>query len=192
MRKFISTALPIILLSLLAFTAGAQQLSGIILDEGQKPLASASVDIRRATDSSVIKYTVSDGQGKYLFNSIAPGNYFLHVTHLGYAVQRSASFTVRGNDGLSIPPLLMNKASGDLATVTVNSHKPVIEVKADRTILNVEGSVNAVGQDVLELLRKSPGVMVDKDNNISLSGKNGVKVYIDGRQVPLNGTDLSD
>ena len=180
------------LLSLLAFTASAQQFSGIILDEGQKPLAGASVDIRRATDSSIIKYTVSDEQGKYLFKSIAPGNYFLHVSHLGYADQRSATFAVKGNDGVSIPPLLMNKASANLAAATVSSRKPVIEVKADRTILNIEGSVNAVGQDVLELLRKSPGVMIDKDNNISLSGKNGVKVYIDGRQVPLNGTDLSD
>ncbi|HEY4110359.1 outer membrane beta-barrel family protein [Puia sp.] len=79
-----------------------------------------------------------------------------------------------------------------LKAITVTGRKPPVEVKADRTIVNVEGSINAVGQDVLDLLRKSPGVMVDKDNNISLSGKNGIKVYIDGRQVPLNGTDLAD
>ena len=79
-----------------------------------------------------------------------------------------------------------------LKAVTVNGRKPPVEVKADRTIVNVEGTINSVGQDALELLRKSPGVMVDKDNNISLSGKNGVKVYVDGRQVPLNGGDLAD
>jgi iron complex outermembrane receptor protein len=79
-----------------------------------------------------------------------------------------------------------------LKAVTVVSQKPVIEVRADKTILNVEGSVNAVGQDALELLRKSPGVLVDKDDNISLSGKNGVQVYIDGRPTPLSGKDLSD
>lgn len=79
-----------------------------------------------------------------------------------------------------------------LRAVTVKGRKPPVEVKADRTIVNVEGSINAVGQDALELLRKSPGIMVDKDNNISLSGKNGIKVYIDGRQVPLNGSDLAD
>jgi len=79
-----------------------------------------------------------------------------------------------------------------LKAITVNGHKPPVEVKADRTIVNVEGTINSVGQDALELLRKSPGVMVDKDNNISLSGKNGVKLYVDGRQVPLNGTDLAD
>ena len=44
---------------------------------------------------------------------------------------------------------------------------------------------------VLELLQKSPGVIVDKDDNIILSGKNGVKIYIDGKPTPLTGTDLS-
>ncbi|MCY7291996.1 MAG: TonB-dependent receptor, partial [Ferruginibacter sp.] len=65
-------------------------------------------------------------------------------------------------------------------------------VRADKTILNVEGTINAVGNDALELLRKSPGVMVDKDDNLSLSGKNGVQVYIDGKPSPLSGTDLSN
>lgn len=83
------------------------------------------------------------------------------------------------------------KVSGNLKEVVVSSVKPVIEVKADKTILNVEGSINAVGQDALELLRKSPGVMVDKDDNLSLSGKSGVQVYIDGRPTPLSGTDLA-
>ena len=89
--------------------------------------------------------------------------------------------------GLSTP-----QKADSLKTITVRGRKPPIEVKADRTILNVEGSINAVGQDALDLLRKSPGVMVDKDDNLSLSGKNGVKVYVDGREVPLNGTNLSD
>jgi len=87
---------------------------------------------------------------------------------------------------------VLKDSSAHLPPAVVNGRKPVIEVKADKTILNVEGSINAVGQDALDLLRKSPGVMVDKDNNISLSGRNGVKIYIDGRELPLNGTDLGD
>jgi hypothetical protein len=62
----------------------------------------------------------------------------------------------------------------------------MVEVKADKTILNVEGTINAVGSNALELLRKSPGVLLDKDENISLAGKNGVQVYIDGRTTPLS------
>jgi hypothetical protein len=74
----------------------------------------------------------------------------------------------------------------------VTAQKPVVEVKADKMILNVEGTANAVGTDALELLRKSPGVMVDKDENLSVSGKNGVQVYVDGRPTPLSGQDLSN
>lgn len=44
----------------------------------------------------------------------------------------------------------------------------------------------------MELLRKSPGVLVDKDENLSLAGKNGVQVYIDGKPSPLSGTDLTN
>ncbi|MDP9230939.1 MAG: outer membrane beta-barrel family protein, partial [Bacteroidota bacterium] len=87
--------------------------------------------------------------------------------------------------------MVLTKTTGNLKAVEVNTTKPMIEIKADKTIFNVEGSVNAVGQDALELLRKSPGVMVDKDDNISLSGKNGVRVYIDGRPTPLAGADLA-
>jgi outer membrane receptor protein involved in Fe transport len=67
----------------------------------------------------------------------------------------------------------------------------MVEVKADKTILNVEGTINATGSNALELLRKSPGVSLDKDENISLAGKNGVQIYIDGRVTPLSGTDLA-
>ena len=67
----------------------------------------------------------------------------------------------------------------------------MIEVKADKTILNIEGTINAVGSDALELLRKAPGVLLDKDDVISLAGKNGVRIYIDGKPSPLSGIDLA-
>lgn len=185
----------LILAALIHFGATAQQISGAIFDEAQKPVPGVSVGLRKAntTDSAVVKYTTSDNKGKYRFDDIQPGNYFIQASHVGYAVRISPSFSVSGKETQTIPAIQLGRTSGDnLKEVVVSTHKPMIEVKADKTVLNVEGSINAVGQDALELLRKSPGVMVDKDNNISLSGKNGIKVYVDGRQVPLNGTDLSD
>src|SRR6185295_14680936 len=85
----------------------------------------------------------------------------------------------------------MVKKEKSLQGVTVTSEKPMVEVKADKTIVNVEGTMNAVGNDAMELLRKSPGVTVDKDDNINLAGKNGVQIYIDGKPSPLTGTDLT-
>ena len=70
--------------------------------------------------------------------------------------------------------------------------KPLIEQKIDRTIVNVEASITNVGTSALEVLEKSPGVSIDKDGNISLKGKQGVQVYIDGRPTYLSGTDLAN
>lgn len=90
------------------------------------------------------------------------------------------------------PDVTLSRVSKELLETTVTAHKPLVEVKPDRLILNVEGSINEVGTDALELLRKSPGVTVDKDNNLSVNGKNGVQVYIDGRPTYLSAGNLAD
>lgn len=170
----------------------AQNIKGTIQDEQGKLLSGASVALKRAKDSSVAKLAVTNASGKYEFPAIQAGNYFVNVTYVGHTTSNSSVFEYSGSGDMVAPAMSLSKASGNLKEVTVVSRKPVIEVRADKTILNVEGSVNAVGQDALELLRKSPGVMVDKDENLSLSGKNGVQVYIDGRPTPLSGKDLAD
>src|SRR5205814_6292034 len=144
-----------------------------------------------ATDSAVVKLAVSKENGSYTFSGVKEGNYKVSASNVGYKTIFSAAFTVSTSDVIA-PELKLSKAAAALSNVTVTSKKPMVEVKADRTILNVEGTINATGNDALELLRKSPGVTIDKDDNISLSGKNGVQVYIDGKPTPLTGTDLAN
>ena len=177
---------------LLNYVLLAQTITGTVKDEQGKTLSGASVALKKLKDSTVAKLAVTNASGRYEFASIQAGQYFLNVTYVGHAAKNSPSFDFSGSGDVTAPEVALAKISGNLKEVTVVSRKPVIEVRADKTILNVEGSVNAVGQDALELLRKSPGVLVDKDDNISLSGKNGVQVYIDGRPTPLSGKDLSD
>src|SRR5215203_5617845 len=170
----------------------AQTISGNVADDQGKHLSGASVALKKLKDSAVVKLAVTNSQGRYQFSSMQPGNYFINVSFVGHGQSNSPSFEFSGARDITAPAVTLSKASNNLKEVTVVSRKPVIEVRADKTILNVEGSVNAVGQDALELLRKSPGVIVDRDDNISLSGKNGVQVYIDGRPTPLSGKDLSE
>ena len=189
MRKYYLLLLGFLLSSSLIM---AQTISGTIKDEQGKTLSGASVALKKLKDSSIAKLAVTNSSGRYEFPSTQAGNYFLNVTYVGHATKNSASFEFSGAGDMTAPELSLSKVSGNLQEVTVVSRKPVIEVRADKTIMNIEGSVNAVGQDALELLRKSPGVIVDRDDNISLSGKNGVQVYIDGRPTPLSGKDLSE
>ncbi|MEP7163545.1 MAG: TonB-dependent receptor [Ferruginibacter sp.] len=169
----------------------AQKISGSIKDEQDKTVAGASASLKRAKDSSLVKLSVSSATGKYEFLNVPPGKYFVNVSHVGKMPQNSPVIEVSGNGDAVVPEITLSKVPANLKAVVVTSKKPMIEVKADKTILNVEGSINAVGQDALELLRKAPGVLLDKDDNISLAGKNGVQIYVDGKPTPLSGADLT-
>lgn len=177
---------------LIAATSFAQQVSGTVKDQQGKPVSGSTVSLLNSKDSSVAKLAVSASDGHYSFSSIKNGKYVISFTHVGFVPSYSATFDFAGSGNFAVPDQQVSKLASELKGVTVSSKKPIVEVKADRTILNVEGTINATGNDALELLRKSPGVTIDKDDNISLSGKNGVQVYIDGKPTPLTGTDLSN
>lgn len=168
----------------------AQKVTGIVKDEQGKALAKTTITLLKAKDSSVVKYSATDNDGKFTFNT-EPGQYMVNISHVGYAPLYSKIVEVSGDAVANAGELIMTKAETALQAVVVSSKKPLVEVKADKMVLNVEGTLNSVGNDALELLRKSPGVMIDKDDNISLSGKNGVRIYVDGKPSPLSGNDLS-
>jgi iron complex outermembrane recepter protein len=188
MRKLLSFFVGIGLVTM----ASAQQISGTVKDQQGKALEKSSVSLLNAKDSSVVKLAASGANGRYSFTSGKPGRYLVSATYVGYSAVYSDVFEVSGSGDINLPDLSISKLTGNLKEVTVTAKKPLVEVRADKTIMNVEGTINAVGNDALELLRKSPGVMVDKDDNISLAGKNGVQIYIDGKPSPLSGSDLSN
>ncbi|MBS1512354.1 MAG: TonB-dependent receptor [Bacteroidetes bacterium] len=165
--------------------------NGQVKDAAGNPIATATIMLQRAKDSGLVKTAISNATGNYQLVSIKPGRYFVSATGTGLQKNSSAAFEVKENETFTVPALVLQTATKNLQGVTVTSQKPIVEVKADKMIVNVEGTINAVGNDALELLRKSPGVMIDKDDNLSLAGKNGVQVYIDGKPSPLSGADLA-
>ncbi|MBM3415141.1 MAG: TonB-dependent receptor [Bacteroidetes bacterium] len=189
MRKLVTGLTAFILLSA---SAMAQKVTGSVKDEQGKGLDKTTVSLLNAKDSSVAKLGITSANGNFSITAPKNGNYLLSTSHVGYTTFYSRVFELSGSGEVSLGDLAMVKAGSNLAGVTVTSKKPMIEVKADKTILNVEGTINATGNDALELLRKSPGVLLDKDENISLAGKNGVQIYIDGKPTPLSGSDLTN
>ncbi|HSC36683.1 MAG TPA: Plug domain-containing protein, partial [Chitinophagaceae bacterium] len=79
-----------------------------------------------------------------------------------------------------------------LRTVVVTAKKKWVEQKLDRTIINVDAMITAAGSNALEVLTKSPGVMVDMNGNISLNGKHNVLVLIDDKPTYMSAQDLAD
>src|SRR5205085_3545252 len=76
-----------------------------------------------------------------------------------------------------------------LSGVTLLSKKPMFEQKIDRMVINVKGSITSAGGSALEVLEKSPGVVVNRQSNaIALNGKDGVVVMINGKisRMPMD------
>jgi iron complex outermembrane receptor protein len=190
--NFMPKLFKLLLLQILVIAgANAQTVSGVVKDETGAPVKGATVSLLRAKDSSIAKFGVSNDKGEYQFPNIVAGSYRVNASFTGLQTSFSSLFTLAGAD-VKMPELQMARLTANLGNVTVTSRKPMIEVKADKMIVNVESTINAIGSDALELLRKSPGVSVDKDDNLGLAGKTGVQVYIDGRPSPLGGQDLAN
>ncbi|RYY38534.1 MAG: TonB-dependent receptor [Chitinophagaceae bacterium] len=179
--------------TLIAVSATAQNgsITGTVADAAKGPLSSATVTLH-AADSSVLKRTAAGTSGDFRFGGIASGRYFVSVSAVGHNAAWSAPVNITA-DALtaSVPHFLLTPSSQTMAAVTVVSRRPLVEQKADRTVINVDASPTNAGATALEVLEKSPGVLVDKDGNVSLKGKPGVQVFIDGRPSYLSGAELS-
>ncbi len=190
-QKLLLIVTVILLTTAILQAQNGSKIIGQINDNNGNGIAAATIMLHLAKDSSLVKTAVSDSKGKYELLQIKPETYFIRSSIVNMQKTSSTSFDVTENINTVAPIISTEPIAKSLQAVTITSQKPIVEVKADRTILNVEGTINAVGNDALELLRKSPGVMVDKDDNLSLAGKNGVQVYIDGKPSPLTGADLA-
>lgn len=166
-------------------------ITGKVIDNVGKAYKSATVVLHRTKDSSLVKTDITDMNGGYGFANVKAGSYFVAVTAVGFAQANSVVFNYAEGQPVSVAILVLSLASKELKGVVVSGKKPLIEVKADKVILNVDASINATGSNAMELLQKSPGVIVDKDDNISLKGKTGVQIYIDGRPSQMGTTDLA-
>ncbi len=180
---------------LFSFIAQAQngKITGSVKDASTKGIHSATVSLLKLKDSSVAKFVATGKDGQYEFLGVADGKYFVSVSNIGYAKVASAPFEVSSsNSTINVPALVISEQAKDLGGVTVTAKKPFIEARPDKTIVNVDASPTSAGATVLELLEKSPGITVDNDGNISLRGKAGVIIMIDGKLTYLSSTDLAN
>ncbi len=193
MNKFFSL-LAAMTIGMSSYAQTAGKISGNIKDGGnQKIIDAASVSLLKAKDSSLVKVAVTDNAGNFSFENVKEGNYLVLATSIGHSKSYSqvigiSSTALSANVGV----LQLVPEEKALKEVSVSAKKPLIERKLDRTIVNVDASITSTGSTALEVLEKSPGISVDKDGNISLKGKAGVIVYLDGRPSYLSGPDLAN
>lgn len=170
--------------------AQAPTVSGKIADKQRQSIPGATVSLLHLPDSAHVSAMATDQNGAYAFGKIANGRYIVKATLVGYVTTHSKAFDVKGAD-LTVPELILAERTNRLKEVNITSALPVLEQKADRLVVNVE-KMNTAGDNALEILKKAPGVRLDKDDNILFHGNGGVNVMIDGKMTYMSSTELSN
>lgn len=192
MKRFLTLVLLCCFCTSLFAQSGTGKITGTVTDENQKGIEGATVTLLKG-NGSLAKVAVSNKSGVFEFEKMAFGEYMISVTVTGYTKKNSDKFTVSAEKPtVNVNTLQLAIASKSLSEVTVTGKRPLIENKIDRTVVNVDAAPTNAGATALEVLEKSPGISVDNDGNISLKGKQGVIVMMDGKPTYLSATDLAN
>ena len=161
---------------------GPLQLS--IINQEKEPVAFASVEILKQ-DSSLLRIASADDKG-FCSLSLPASAHFFRISRSGYAPA-----IAKVEVSLPAQTIILQQPAAVLGNVSVTARKPLVEFKPGKTVVNLDASISNVGTNILEALEKMPGITVDKDGNISLKGKPGVTVMIDGKPTYLDPAQLA-
>ncbi|OSZ81272.1 hypothetical protein CAP36_08565 [Chitinophagaceae bacterium IBVUCB2] len=176
-----------------AVNAQQGKIKAIVVNEQQAAIENATVELLRSKDSSIVKLSLSDKTGVAEFENIKFGYYLLRITVVNYATHFSPSFTLSmENADVTVPAITLQQKATQLGGITVTAKKPFIQKLSDRIVVNVENSIVSAGSSAMDVLERSPGVNVDQNDNISLRGRSGVIIMIDGKPTAMSGADLAN
>ncbi|PQJ11975.1 hypothetical protein CJD36_009295 [Flavipsychrobacter stenotrophus] len=166
------------------------KISGKLTDSKGVPLSYVTVTLLR-TDSSVVNGDLSKDDGSF---SIAPtglGNFRLRIESIGSSTKFFNVTITADSLEKNLGKIKILQSETTLKTATVTGEKPVVELKVDKKVFNVEKNITSSGGSATDVLQNVPSVSVDVDGSVSLRGKRGVTILIDGKPATLLGSDVT-
>src|SRR6187401_664403 len=176
-----------------AQTTERGKISGKVVDEQQKSIEGVTAELLRVKDSSLVKAAISNKSGIIEFENIRFGSYFIKTTYINHERSFTSIIDLSSiNNSITVNDITLKPLPKELQTVQVTARKPFIQQMTDRIVVNVENSVVNAGSSAFDVLERSPGVLIDANDNISMRGKAGVSIWIDGKPSPMSGADLTN
>ena len=179
----------------ISFLAVSQKgrLSVEVKNDQNAGLESVTVELLKRQDSAIARTALTDKNGLAEIGNIPAGEYLVRATMVNYGAGFSDVFVIGdANLEVTLPPIRLSLAASSLAGVTITARKPFIQKLTDRIVVNVENSIVSAGSSAIDVLERSPGVLIDNNDVISLRGRSGVIIMIDGKPTAMSGTDLAN
>jgi iron complex outermembrane receptor protein len=164
------------------------QVSGKLTTGNGEPIPLANVLLLNSRDTSLVKATLTKENGAYHVENISQGSYILRLSSTGYQTWDSPVFELTDlQKSKDFGTQAMKENTKELEEVVVRAEKPLYQQKPEGTVVNVEGSILTKGSTALQVLERSPGVVINhRDNSIELNGKSGVMVMLNGKLMRMS------
>lgn len=160
---------------------------GIAFDTASKqPVASATVTILNKKDSSLLTFTMTDASGKFELRSIPEGEYRLLLTHINYHNSNSYFSVSDSNKNADLGNIIMSDVTKILSEVVITNEAPPVTLIGDTVQYNAGSFKTQPNANVEQLLKKLPGVKVDRDGTVTAQGEKVTKVLVDGKEFFSN------
>jgi hypothetical protein len=192
--KLLSRSLSVILSALIHLSAFSQgTIKGNVTDEKNMPLSSVTVKLKVNAGSALYTSTSTDQSGGFAFINISQGSYAIEIDLVGYNKIIKPDLIIGQTDAaINLGTIALSPSTKTLSGVEIKAQALQIEKQIDKTVVNVDQNIANTGTNALELLKKLPGVQASPDGQISLNGKSGVDVTIDGKITYLSAEELAN
>ena len=157
----------------------AETVKGSVINQNGEAMPFVTISVL-AQDSSLITGTITDDDGKYSLQYSAVSSQLPIIIQASYVGYETA---------FGGPDFVLREETEHLKELEVKAKKPLVERQMDKLVVNVSASPLAAGSNGNDILRRAPGVRIDKDGNITVNGK-GVEIWIDGKPSYLSGQQL--
>jgi len=170
--------------------AAAITITGTIISEKNEASNNTIIYLMDSSNKTIIKTETPAENGNFLFENVTAGTYLIKISENGKQLYLGEPFSA--NQSTELKTITLSAATSAINEVVITKTKPYIERQDGKMILNVESAIGSTGTSAFEVLEKAPGVNVDSNDNISLRGKTGILIQIDGKPTPMSGSNLAN
>ncbi|KAB7730245.1 TonB-dependent receptor [Rudanella paleaurantiibacter] len=172
---------------------GNGKIGGLLMDSTtNKPVEFATVALISQKTGKAIDGTTADDKGRFTLTKVAPGDYNLQATFLGFQEKLIRNIKVEKNADIQVGIIKLSPDVRTLSEVEVTGQRSIVEEKVDRLVYNAEKDVTSKGGDAADVMRRVPMLSVDLDGNVSLRGSSNVRVLINNKPSTIVAASVAD
>ena len=166
----------------------AKFLSGYVLDANNKPLERANIIAKPTLANQTIKFVIADNKGYFNLEIVKNITYIVSVSYIGFKEQL---LTIEPNNDLKNYNFILEKKGDQLKEIIIKNNVKPIVIKQDTLIFNVSSFANGNERKLKEILKKLPGIEVDKKGSVTVQGKRVTQLLVEGKRFFGGGSKLA-